>query len=213
MNIFNEEESERTRIHVNSSLSGEGGGVRPLHSISLHFLSCLMSSFSLSRMVFQKFLPHSPSFLWTPWIISVEFAPYSRKEVLSLKYMYVCMYLDALDLGCVTWDPSLRWMDSFIASCGPRSCSMEALMLCGSPTRDRTRVFCTARWILNRWTTKDVPFLSFLKKELENFIWAKFESYNPGRASQKALKTVPMYCLSVIKRRMCVYKTNTWNET
>ena len=52
---------------------------------------------------------------------------------------------------------------------------MEALVLCGmqdlsSPTRDRTRVVCTARWILNRWTTKDVPFLSFLKKELENFI-------------------------------------------
>ena len=29
------------------------------------------------------------------------------------------------------------------------------------------------------------------KKEMENFIQAKFEDYNPGRASQKALRTVP----------------------
>ena len=28
-------------------------------------------------------------------------------------------------------------------------------------------------------------------KEMENFILAKFEDYNPGRASQKALRTVP----------------------
>ena len=29
------------------------------------------------------------------------------------------------------------------------------------------------------------------KKELENFMRAKFENYNPGRASQKALRPVP----------------------
>ena len=82
--------------------------------------------------------------------------------------------------GCVgSW---LHHVGSFVAMnrlsrcvLWARTCSMEALVLCGmqdlsSPTRDRTRVVCTARWILNRWTTKDVPFLSFLKKELENFI-------------------------------------------
>ena len=33
--------------------------------------------------------------------------------------------------------------------------------------------------------------ISQSKKELENFIWAKFENYNLGRASQEDLKTVP----------------------
>ena len=33
--------------------------------------------------------------------------------------------------------------------------------------------------------------ISWSKKELENFIWAKFEDYNLGRASQKALRTIP----------------------
>ena len=33
--------------------------------------------------------------------------------------------------------------------------------------------------------------ISRSKKEMENFIWAKFEGYSPGRASQKALRTVP----------------------
>ena len=31
----------------------------------------------------------------------------------------------------------------------------------------------------------------FFKKELENFIQAKFEDYNLGRTSQKALRIVP----------------------
>ena len=33
--------------------------------------------------------------------------------------------------------------------------------------------------------------ISRSKKEMENFIQTKFEDYNPGRASQKALRTVP----------------------
>ena len=33
--------------------------------------------------------------------------------------------------------------------------------------------------------------ISQSKKELENFIGAKFGDHNPGRASQKALRTVP----------------------
>ena len=36
----------------------------------------------------------------------------------------------------------------------------------------------------------DEKLISQSKKELENFIRAKFEDYNPGRASQTALKTV-----------------------
>ena len=37
----------------------------------------------------------------------------------------------------------------------------------------------------------DEKLISPSKKEMENFIRAKFEDYNPGRASQKALRTVP----------------------
>ena len=34
------------------------------------------------------------------------------------------------------------------------------------------------------------PFFFFFKKEMENFIQARFENYTLGRASQKALRTV-----------------------
>ena len=36
----------------------------------------------------------------------------------------------------------------------------------------------------------DKNLISRSKKEKENFICAKFEDYNPGRASQEALRTV-----------------------
>ena len=38
----------------------------------------------------------------------------------------------------------------------------------------------------------DKKLISHSKKELENFIWAKFEDYNRGRAPQKALRTAPL---------------------
>ena len=39
-----------------------------------------------------------------------------------------------------------------------------------------------------------VPALFFFfKKEMENFIQARFEDYTLGRASQKALRTVPHF--------------------
>ena len=37
-----------------------------------------------------------------------------------------------------------------------------------SPTRDRTRVPCIGRQILNHWTTREVPHLVFLLAELGN---------------------------------------------
>ena len=40
---------------------------------------------------------------------------------------------------------------SLVATCG-FSCSVAC-----SPTRDRTHVPCIGRWILNQWTTKEVP--------------------------------------------------------
>ena len=40
---------------------------------------------------------------------------------------------------------------SLVATCG-FSCSVAC-----SPTRDRTHVPCIGRWILNQWTTREVP--------------------------------------------------------
>lgn len=37
----------------------------------------------------------------------------------------------------------------------------------------------------------DKKLIGWSKKEVENFIWDKFEDNNLGRASQKATRTVP----------------------
>ena len=69
----------------------------------------------------------------------------------------------------------------FFCLCWLRSCSSLAPSRCGawaagptvrwpcgmwdlsSPTRNRTQVLCIGRWILNHWTTQEVPkFCSFL---------------------------------------------------
>ena len=65
----------------------------------------------------------------------------------------------------------LRWV--LIASCRIFRCHtvplVRALKLscpkaCGIfPTRGRNYIPCTERWILNLWTTREVPILSFLR--------------------------------------------------
>ena len=42
-----------------------------------------------------------------------------------------------------------------------------------------------------QWT-RALPFFFFLKKELENFILARFEDCKLGRATQKALRTISL---------------------
>ena len=51
----------------------------------------------------------------------------------------------------------LHWV--FIVPHRPSSCGMWDL---SSPTRDRTRVPCIGRRILNHWTTREVPLCVFL---------------------------------------------------
>ena len=41
-----------------------------------------------------------------------------------------------------------------------------------------------------KYWSVDEKLISWSKKKLEIFIWAKFKDYNSGRASQKALRTV-----------------------
>ena len=63
------------------------------------------------------------------------------------------------------------------------SCSVWASLLCSmwyltSLTGDRTCVLCIARWVLNQWTTRDVPsFLFFLNNIL---VWNNFR-FTGGR--------------------------------
>ena len=50
-------------------------------------------------------------------------------------------------------------------------------------------------WVTERnWTWTDTyideKLINQSKKEMETFIWAKFEDYNPGNASQDAMRTV-----------------------
>ena len=57
---------------------------------------------------------------------------------------------------------SLSHARSFVVAHGLFSCGIWAELLPGvwdlsSLTRDQTRVLCIGRWILNPWTTREVP--------------------------------------------------------
>ena len=89
----------------------------------------------------------------------------------------------ARDLCCITWDLCcgaqplwLRCMQSLFVACSLPSCgaglqstwaSVVAVyrLRCfmawdlSSPTRDLTCIPCIARWILNYWTTREIPHL------------------------------------------------------
>ena len=56
----------------------------------------------------------------------------------------------------------LQRMDSLVVACGLSSCSARAWLLyrmgdLSSLRGDRTRIPCLARWILNHWTTREIP--------------------------------------------------------
>ena len=102
-----------------------------------------------------------------------------------LLYLFLYLAVSGLscgmqDLCCSVRDLLLRHVGSFVAACrlqstralqlwymgsrarGLSSCSMRAQLTRGmwdlsSPTRDRTRISCIGRRILNHWTTREVP--------------------------------------------------------
>ena len=55
----------------------------------------------------------------------------------------------------VMWDHSCRRTDS---SCHARAYWLHGMWDLSSPTRDQTCIPCIARWILNHWTTREVPY-------------------------------------------------------
>ena len=82
-------------------------------------------------------------------------------------FIWLCWVLTA---GCriftVMWDFSLWHTDCLIVACGlsVAACTLSYSVACGnlsSLTRDQTHLPCTAGWILNHWTTREVPILHF----------------------------------------------------
>ena len=96
-------------------------------------------------------------------------------RVFLLIFIYLFIYLVASGLSCSTRDLSLRCAGyylqragfSLVVACGLSSCSMRASLPDGmwdlsSLTRDQTLIPCIGRWILNRWTTREVPHTEVL---------------------------------------------------
>ena len=79
------------------------------------------------------------------------------------------IYLAAWGLSCGTWDLHCVMWDLFIgvhglSHCGTRTPGYPGLVVVacglwhmGSSTRDQTCVPCIDGWILNHWTTRDIP--------------------------------------------------------
>ena len=81
----------------------------------------------------------------------------------SFASAWLCFVLAALGLSCA----SLHHMGSSVVMHGLSHCGSRAQLLCGmwglsSLTRDQTCVPCTARQILNHWTTREFPSLVML---------------------------------------------------
>ena len=77
--------------------------------------------------------------------------------------------------GCA--GSSLRYVGFF--SCSTQASSPHSMWALSFRTRDRTCVPYMARWILNHWTTREVPVSSFL-------IWMYY--YYLGTPTSKCLK-------------------------
>ena len=94
--------------------------------------------------------------------------------ILELKFaiLKIFIYLAALGLSCgmrdrccSMWDLSLWHVGfSLLVVCGLQSLWAQqphSIWDLSSPTRDRTCILCIGKWILNHWTTKEVPVCYF----------------------------------------------------
>ena len=83
--------------------------------------------------------------------------------VLPLFFVFIYS-LAASGLRCSTWD--LLWRVgsgacSLLSSRGAQAQLLRGMWDLSSPTRDRTGILYIARRILNHWTTRKVPFITF----------------------------------------------------
>ena len=114
------------------------------------FLSYLMF---MRGMFFLNWMPHlSPA--------HTRCSPFSS----GISFFCLFVFLAASGLSWTMWDLRCVTRDS---SCSPWSPVCVGFSSCGtwdlsSPTRDWTCVPCIARHILNHWTTREVPPVTFL---------------------------------------------------
>ena len=104
-----------------------------------------------------------------------------KNSVLKHLFIWLCPALvGALALCCST---------ALLSSCGTQAQYLWYMALVAhSPTRDRICISCLARWILNHWTTKEVP-----QKELLNLPPTTLTS---GTQLFKGESLSHLYCLS-----------------
>ena len=80
-----------------------------------------------------------------------------KKKINLLIYLAVsALGCSVRDFHCFAWALQL-WLKGLVA---PAACGIS------SPTRDWTLIPCSARWILNPWTTREVPPSSTSKSPL-----------------------------------------------
>ena len=68
-------------------------------------------------------------------------------------FLWLCrVFVAACGIFTVAWALEHR-----LSSCGTRALSPHGMWNLSSSTRDQIRVPCIKRWILNHWTTREVP--------------------------------------------------------
>ena len=89
------------------------------------------------------------------------------KKKKHLFYLAVLGLSCGTECGCILWDLLFWHTDSLVAtrrlqnarlsSCGTWAQLLHDMLDPSSPTRVQTHVSYTARWILNHWTTRELP--------------------------------------------------------
>ena len=119
---------------------------------------------------------------------------FNEVQFINFSFMYgwcfcVCVGLCVCVCVCPAWNMDIQltkhqFLDKNIIS--PMYCS-------GIFSQNKWLNFCGSHFSLfcSMVSFMDEKLIRWSKKEMEIFIWVKFEDHNPGRASQKAPRTVP----------------------
>ena len=106
----------------------------------------------ISSKGFKRFLDSSPKYVYSHNISNDEFTEdvcniENKEQKIVIGFVGSVRYWIFFLFGCV-----LRLL--FLRAWAQLPLSMWNL---GSLTRDQTRIFCIARQILNRWSTREIP--------------------------------------------------------
>ena len=157
---------------------------------------CLSICLFIYIYILEQYLAYSKCYIclrryydesWASNISAVkQFAYFNNVFIYFKKYLFI--YLS----GCVGSQlrhagSLLRYAAFFIvvrgllSSCGTRAQLPHSMWNLSSPTRDQTRVPCIVRWILNHWTTREVPQTVYLIPQSWAFWFLGFNGHwKPG---------------------------------